>query len=172
MREQNQSDKFFDDKINFLLGISTKTNNKIKEDNLLNFYISSITIKDFKYEPTKRTKKIIWEYLNAANLIEFEDINDKEKLKSLEIAASEGQLDRQKIFDIYKKIPFDLNTLINANNIYQTLDTSDARALIYQKTLLSDNIESKIKIVTLIVYPEKLKQPCGCSINTIIIDRI
>ena len=37
LREQNQSDKFFDDKINYLLGITNKTGNKVKEDNLLNF---------------------------------------------------------------------------------------------------------------------------------------
>merc|ERR1712127_624763 len=111
----NQSDKFFDDKINFLLGITSKTSSKIKEDNLLNFYLSSITIKDFTFEPTNKTKKIIWDYLNAANLIVLEDIEDKEKLKSLEIAANEGQFGREKIFSIYKKIPFDLTSLINAN---------------------------------------------------------
>ena len=43
LREQKQSDQFFDDKINFLLGISDKTINKINEENLLNFYLSSIT---------------------------------------------------------------------------------------------------------------------------------
>ena len=31
LREQNQSDKFFDDKINYLLGITSKTTNKINE---------------------------------------------------------------------------------------------------------------------------------------------
>ena len=147
LKEQNQSDKFFDDKINFLLGITDKTNNKIKEDNLLNFYLSSITIKNFTYEPTKKTKKIIWEYLNAANLIELEDITNKEKLKGLEIAANQNQFDKQKIFDIYRKIPFDLNSLINADDIYQTLNNSDARALIYQKFLLSDNPETKVKFL-------------------------
>ena len=65
--EQKQSDKYFDDKINFLLGISDKTTSKINEENLLNFYLSSITNKNFEYEPSKKTKKIIWEYLNAAN---------------------------------------------------------------------------------------------------------
>ena len=69
LREQNLSDTFFDDKINFLLGITEKTSNKINENNLLNFYLSSITIKDFKYQPTSKTKKEIWKYLNAANLI-------------------------------------------------------------------------------------------------------
>ena len=150
LREQNQSDNFFEDKINFLLGITNKTKNKIKEDNLLNFYLSSITIKDFKYEPTKKTKKEIWEYLNASNLINLEDVSDKEKLRSLELAANEGQFDKVKIFDIYKKIPFDLNSLINADSIFQTLNSSDSRALIYQKFLLSDNSENKIKHLILL----------------------
>ena len=44
-------------KLNFYLGISDKTTNKINEKNLLNFYLSSVTIKDFKYEPTKKLKK-------------------------------------------------------------------------------------------------------------------
>jgi len=150
LKEQNQSDKFFDDKINFLLGIKSKTDNKIRDDNLLNFYLSSITIDNFKYEPKKNTKKIIWEYLNAANLIRLDDIKDKEKLKSLEIAANKNQFEKKKIFDIYKKIPFDLNTLVDAEEIYQKLNGSDARALIYQKFLLSDNNEKKIKLLFLL----------------------
>ena len=56
LKEQKKSDKFFDDKINYLLGISDKTSNKIREDNLLNFYLSSITIKKFEYEPKKYKK--------------------------------------------------------------------------------------------------------------------
>ncbi len=147
LKEQNLSDKFFDDKINFLLGISNKTTEKIKEDNLLNFYLSSITAQNFKYEPSKKTKKVIWEYLNAANLITVDDITNKEKIKNLENAANQGQFNSKRIFDIYKKIPFDLNNLINAQNVYQTLDGSDARALIYQKFLLSENIESKIQLL-------------------------
>ena len=92
MREQKQSDKFFDDKINFLLGISDKTNDKINEKNLLNFYLSSVTIKDFKFIPSKTTKKEIWKYLNAANLIQIEDVNDKSRIKELEIAANQDQI--------------------------------------------------------------------------------
>ena len=145
LREQNQSDKFFDDKINYLIGISDKTSNKINEKNLLNFYLSSVTIKDFNYTPSKKTKNEIWKYLNAANLIKLEDVSDKEKLKELEAAANQGQVDEKTIFDIYKQIPFNLNTLINAKNTYQTLDDTDARSLIYQKYLLSENTESKIE---------------------------
>jgi len=150
LREQKQSSKFYDDKINFLLGVTDKTSNKTSEKNLLNFYLSSITVADFKYEPTKKTKPEIWKYLNAANLISLEDASDKQKLKELEIAANKEQLDKKKIFEIYKQIPFNFNTLINAKNNYQTLNESDARALIYQKYLLSEANEPKIEYLFLL----------------------
>ena len=37
LREEKKSDKYFDDKINFLLGVTDKTNTKIRDDNLLEF---------------------------------------------------------------------------------------------------------------------------------------
>lgn len=150
LRQQNQSSKFYDDKINYLLGVTEKTSNKINEKNLLNFYLSSITITDFRYETSKKTKPEIWEYLNAANLIKLDDASDKEKIKELEVAANNNQLDKKKIFEIYKKIPFNLSTLINAKNNYQTLNESDARALIYQKYLLSEVNEIKIEYLFLL----------------------
>tara|TARA_X000001036_G_scaffold393214_1_gene392649 strand:- start:794 stop:2536 length:1743 start_codon:yes stop_codon:yes gene_type:complete len=145
LREQNQSDKFYDDKINFLLGVSDKTSGKINENNLLNFYLSSITIKDFNFKPTKNTKELIWKYLDASNLIKLDDPTDKERLKELELAANQDQIDKDIIFKIYQQIPFSLNELINATKIYPTLEETDARSLIYQKYLLSDNIEFKIE---------------------------
>ena len=36
---------------------------------------------------------------------------------------------------------------MKAEDIYQTLDSIDSRALIYQKYLLSDNEENKIKLL-------------------------
>ena len=103
LREQKQSSKFYDDKINFLLGVSDKTDKKINEQNLLNFYLSSITTTDFKYEPTNKTKPEIWKYLNAANLIRLEDASDKDKLKELEIAANNDQLDKKKFLKFINK---------------------------------------------------------------------
>ncbi len=150
LREQKQSNEFYDDKINFLLGVTDKTSKKINEKNLLNFYLSSITTADFKYEPSNKTKPEIWKYLNAANLIQLEDVSDKNKLKELEIAANNNQLDKNKIFEIYKQIPFNLSILINAKNNYQTLNGSDARALIFQKYLLSESTSSKIEYLFLL----------------------
>jgi len=150
LNEQGLSDNFFNSKINFLLGIKDKADTKIKDDNLLNFYLSSITVPDFNYEPTDKTNKFIWEYLNAANLIRIDDMEDKEKIKSLEIAANNNTLDKLKIFEIYKKIPFDINQLVNAEGIFQSLEGIDSRALIYQKYLLADNVENKIKLLFLL----------------------
>ena len=150
LREQKQSDKFYDDKINFLLGVSEKTISKINENNLLNFYLSSITAKDFNFKPNKNTKQEIWRYLNAANLIKLEDAADKERLKELEVAANQNQMDKDTIFKIYQQVPFNLSELINAKNIYQTLNETDARALIYQKYLLSEDTVSKIEYLFLL----------------------
>ena len=85
--------------------------------------------------------------MNSANLIELDEAGDKEKIKNFEIAANKNRLDKNKIFEFYKKIKFDLNTLINAESIYQTLPGIDARALLYQKYLLSDKIENKIELL-------------------------
>ena len=94
--------------------------------------------------------------MNAANLIAVDDINDKDKIKNLETAAKNNQIDKNQIFKIYKQIPFDLNTLINAQNIYQSLDQLEGRALIYQKYLLSDN--NKIKLDLLFLLKDLFKK--------------
>ena len=150
LREQNQSDKFYDDKINFLLGVSNKTLKKINENNLLNFYLSSITNKDFNFKPNKNTKKEIWQYLNASNLIKVEDISDKERLNELELAANKGQINKDIIFKIYQQVPYNLSELINAKDKYQNLQGIEARSLIYQKYLLSEDNESKMEYLFLL----------------------
>ena len=150
LREQKQSDNFYDDKINFLLGVSSKTTNKISEKNLLNFYLSSITTKDLNFKPNKNTKEEIWRYLNASNLIKLEDATDKERLKELEVAANQDQVNKDTIFKIYQQVQFSLNELINAKNIYKTLPDGDAKPLIYQKFLLSEDSDSKIEYLLLL----------------------
>ena len=150
LKEQKMSDDFFNDKINYLLGISKSTSQKVNEKNLLYFYLSSITVTDFKFQPNKKTSKGIWEYLNSANLIKLEDVENIDKIRELEQAANDNTLDKKKIFEIYRQIPFELNTLINAEDVYQTLNSVNSRSLIYQKYLLSDNIENKIKLLFLL----------------------
>ena len=169
LREEKRSDKFFNDKISFLLGMTEKPDNKISDKNLLNFYLSSITVEGFKYDPTKKTDKNIWKYLVASNLIVIDKLEDPETIKKYETAANDGSFDKNKIFEIYMSLPFSINQLLNATTIYQGLDGYEGRALIYQRALLSDNVENKLKLYFLLkdsfdkeklnnVFKEKLSQ--------------
>ena len=150
LREQKFSDKFFDNKINFLLGVNDKQDNKILDDNLLNFYLSSITVKDFEYLPNRKTDPFIWKYLSSANLLKVENIENKEQLKELELAANNNTVDKSQVFEIYKNIPYNIKDLLRAEDIYKTLEPIDARALIYQKFLLSDSTENKLNYLILL----------------------
>ena len=150
LREQGKSDNFFDNKILFLLGIQEKPDNKISDKNLLYFYLSSITVENFKYEPTQKTDKNIWKYLTASNLIAIDKLKDEKVIKKYEVAANQGNFDKDKIFEIYLSIPFDISQLINAETVYQSLLGYQSRALIYQKFLLSDNIENKLNLLFLL----------------------
>tara|TARA_B110000259_G_scaffold172298_1_gene204599 strand:- start:4299 stop:6047 length:1749 start_codon:yes stop_codon:yes gene_type:complete len=150
LREQKLSNKFFDNKINYLLGLNDKIDTKIDDTNLLNFYLSSIAIPDFAYTPSKKTDKKIWQYLTAANLIKISDFENKEQIKELEIAANNNFLSKIYIFEIYKNFKFNINDFLNTDQIYPTIDTTNARALIYQKILLSDNVETKLKYLFLL----------------------
>ena len=150
LREEGRSDKFFNDKVLFLLGMKEKANKKILDNNLLNFYLSSVTVENFKYDPTEKTNKNIWKYLNASNLISINYMEDKETMNKYEIAANEGTFDQDRIFEFYKAVPFHVNQLINADTVYKNLNGYESRSLIYQKILLSDNTENKLNLLFLL----------------------
>ena len=150
LKEQKLSNEFFDDKINYLLGLKEKDSGKVLDNNLLNFYLSSITVENFNYEPNDKTKKTIWDYLNASNLIKVENTEDVQKIIDLEKAANENKFDKNQIFEIYKQFKFDLNTLITANSAYRSLSGLESRALIYQKYLLAENIPSQLSYLFLL----------------------
>ena len=150
LRDRGFKDKFFENKINFLLGISEKTSQKILDNNLLNFYLSHITNDNFIYEPTEKTDKYIWRYLSSANLIKIENLEDENVITTYEQAASKNSFENDEIFKIYLKMDFSFNQLANAEEIYKNLPNYKARALIYQSILLSDNSERKIDLAFLL----------------------
>jgi len=149
-KERGFKDKFFEDKINFLLGITHKTNQKILDNNLLNFYLSYITTNDFQYEPNDETDKYIWRYLSSANLIQIKNFENEDVILTYEQAAAQNSFENNKIFEIYLKMSFNFNQLLNAEEIYKNLPSYKARALIYQSILLSDSIEKKIDLAFLL----------------------
>ena len=144
LKEKGFKDKFFEDKINYLLGITETTSQKILDDNLLNFYFSHITSKNFEYEPKEKTDKYIWRYLSSANLIQIDNLEDDELILKYEQAAAQNSFDSDEIFKLYLKMNFNFNQLMNAKEIYKNLPNHKARALIYQSILLTDDVEKKI----------------------------
>ena len=150
LRERGFEDKFFENKINFLLGITETTTQKILDDNLLNFYFSHITNDNFQYEPSNNTDKHIWQYLSSANLIQINNFEDENVISTYEQAAAQNSFESSEIFKIYLKINFNFNQLMNSQEIYKNLPNYKARALIYQSTLLTDSIEKKINLAFLL----------------------
>ena len=150
LKERGHKDKFFEDKVSFLLELKDEVGKKIKDDNLLNFYLSHITIQNFSYKPNEKTDKYIWRYLSSANLIEAKDFDDEQTILTYEKAAAEKSLKSEEIFEIYKQILFNVNQLINSKEIYKNLPNYKARALIYQKILLSNDTETKLYFVFLL----------------------
>ena len=179
LKERGFKDKFFENKINFLLGTNDTASQKIVDNNLFNFYLSQVTSKNFTYMPTEKTNKYIWRYLAAANLIQIENFEDEETIKTYEKAAASGTYENEEIFEIYKKIIFNINQLVNAQEIYKTLPNYKSRALIYQSILVSDNVEKKLKLAFLLkdlfdadkifnVYSEELSNILkGIDVNSI-----
>jgi len=144
IKEKGFKDVFFEDKINFLLGINDSTKQAILDDNLFNFYLSQITSDNFKYEPSEKTNKYIWRYLASANLIKLNDLENEDIIATYEQAAAENSFDNDEIFKIYLRLNFNFNQLANVEEIYKNLPSYKARALIYQSILLNDNVVKKI----------------------------
>ena len=150
LRERGFKDKFLDDKINFLLGLTKETSQKILDNNLLNFYFSHITNSNFKYEPNDKTNKYIWKYLSAANLIEVNNLEDENRVSTYEQAAAQNSFNDEEIFKIYLKINFSFNQILNVEEIYKNLPNYKARALIYQSMLLTNSVDRKIRLAFLL----------------------
>ena len=150
--ELGNVDKFFADKFNILMGYK-KPNEEISEKNILNFHISHKTVREFEYEPKLNTPKFIWSYLSTSNLLKNSDLIDIEssdQIKLIEIATNDGVYEEQELLNLYKRFQFDINQLLNFNDAYKLLDDYEARALIYQRLLLSDENSQKLTLLSLL----------------------
>ena len=150
MKERGINDNFFENKFLFLLGVTDTTSQKILDNNLLNFYLSHITVSDFKYEPSDKTDKYIWRYLSSANLINTKDFENEDIVPTYEKAASEDSFRNEDVFKIYLQLSFNFNQLLNSTEIYKNLPGYKARALIYQSMLLSADVDRKLYLAFLL----------------------
>jgi len=151
--EKGSIDNFYNKKINYLLGYTEEVDDEVSDKNLFNFYLSHIVNKDFQYDPSMKTSKYIWKYLSSSNLLADPnsiDLEDETKFNLYEWAAASDSYDKKKLFNIYGKFLFSFDQFLNAEEIYKTLPSYKARALIYQTASLSDNLETKLNLLVLL----------------------
>ena len=148
--ELGSVDKFFSDKFNILMGYK-KPNDQLSEKNILYFHISHKTIETFEYDPKIETPKFIWNYLSTSNLLknsDLVDIESSDQIKLIETATNDGVYEEEELLNLYKRFRFDINQLINFNDAYKLLNDYEARALLYQRFLLSDETTQKLTILS------------------------
>jgi hypothetical protein len=149
-RELGSPDKFFDKKVNYLIGYNTEPEKEISEKTILDFHLSHRTNPDFKFEPKNTTSKKIWKYLSTSNLLDnISDIEltDVEKINSIEIATHQGNYAEKELFELYKRFQFNINQLLNIKESTKVLSAIEARALIYQGILITTEINDKLQLM-------------------------
>ncbi|MDA9188851.1 hypothetical protein N9O37_01655 [Candidatus Pelagibacter sp.] len=142
--------KFFNNKINYLMGYNTEPATEVSEKTLLDFHLSHRTNPEFKFEPKSTTSKKIWKYLSTSNLLDnISDIEltDIKKITSIEKATHEGNYTEKELFELYKRFQFNINQLLNIKESTKVLSAVETRALIYQGILITTEIENKLQLM-------------------------
>jgi len=149
-KELGFKNKFYEKKINFLIGYSNKPDTEISENTILDFHLSHRTNPQFKFEPKDSTSKQIWKYLSTSNLLDnIKDIEltDIDKINSIEKATHEKHYAEKELFDLYKRFQFNINQLLNIKESTKVLSATESRALIYQGILITTEIENKLLLI-------------------------
>ncbi len=152
-KELGFSDKYFENRVSYLLGYTSQVDTLISEKSIFEFHLAHQTIPDFTFEPDENTSKIIWKYLSSSNLLNsFNQIDSSEldKISILEKAVHNKNYSEKELFEIYKQFQFNFNQLLNPTNSYKSLSKIEARALIYQKILLESEMIEKLKLLKLL----------------------
>jgi len=143
-------DKFFNKKIDYLMGYNMEPVIEVSEKTILDFHLSHRTNPEFKFEPKNTTSRQIWKYLSTSNLLDnISDIEltDIEKITSIEKATHDGNYTEKELFELYKRFQFNINQLLNIKESTKVLSTVETRALIYQGILITTEIENKLQLM-------------------------
>ena len=152
-KELGFNDKYFEKKINFLLGFETEVDQEISEKNILDFHLAREANPDFIFEPKNSTKKIIWRYLSSSNLLNsFKeiDVTDLKKISTIETAVHNKNYPEKDLLEVYKRFQFSINQLLDAKSSLNSLTNVESRALIYQKILLESEMVEKLKLLKIL----------------------
>ena len=123
-KELGFKDKYFEKKLDYLFGFTTKPELSVSETSILNFHLAHKTNPDFIFEPKENTNKLIWKYLATSNLLyNIEEINiaELDKISLIEKATNDKNYSEDDLFSLYKRFQFNINQLLNAQDFYLSL---------------------------------------------------
>ena len=149
-KELGFKDSFYEKKISYLMGYDNKPETSISEKNILNFHLSHRTNPEFEFVPVKSTSKKIWKYLSTSNLldnIQDVELSDMNKIATIEKATHDKNYTEKELFELYKRFQFNINQLLNIKESSKVLPSIEARALIYQGILITNEIEDKLQLI-------------------------
>ena len=148
--ELDSLNEFFVQKFEVLMGYE-KNNFIISDENILYFHLSHKTDENFLYYPSVDSEEFIWKYLSNSDLLKnFNDFNlsNVDQVKFLEKATSEGIFEEEDLLRLYKKFQFEIDDLINYEEVLKNIPDYEGRALMYQRLLLTDNLENKLLLLS------------------------
>ena len=149
-KELGFKDKFYEKRINYLMGYGNKVDEEISEKTILDFHLSHRTNPNFKFEPNNSTSKQIWKYLSTSNLLDNVqniEITNLEKISIIEKGTHENNYTEKELYDLYKRFQFNINQLLNIKEATKLLTNIESRALIYQGILIVSNTEKKLELI-------------------------
>ena len=152
-KELGFKDDYYENKINYLFGYIDDADKAISEKSILDFHLAHRTNPEFSFEPKKETPKLIWKYLANSNLlynIQDIEITDVEKISTIEKAVHDKNYSEEELFEFYKKFQFSINQLLNTKQSYKSLPSIEAKALVYQRVLLTEEPKLKLELMNIL----------------------
>ncbi len=158
-KELGFQDEYYENRINYLFGYVEEADKEISKKSILDFHLAHRTNPEFSFEPNEDTPKFVWKYLATSNLLynisDFE-ITDIDKISIIEKAVSDKNYSEEDLFEFYKKFQFNINQFLNAKELYNSLPSIEARALLYQRLLLAK--EPTLKLEFLKILKDEFKK--------------
>jgi len=149
-KELGFKDKFYENKINYLMGYENEPDKNISEKTILDFHLSHRTNPEFKFIPKESTSRQIWKYLSTSNLLgntQEVDITDIEKIRIIEKETHKKNYTENELFELYRRFQFNINQLLSIKESTKVLSATETRALIYQGILITNDVEKKFELM-------------------------
>ncbi len=149
-KELGFQNDYYENKINYLFGYIDEVDKVVSEKSILDFHLAHRTNPEFFFEPNTDSPKFVWKYLSASNLlfnIKDIEITDVDKILTIEKAVHNKNYSEKDLFELYKKFQFNISQFLNAKEVYKSLPSIEGRALLYQRTLLTEEPKLKLELI-------------------------